>query len=553
MPDISGILNIGRQALSAHQRAIAVTSNNIANVNTPGYSRQEAVYETASPSNGVFGAGVQIRQVRSVVDAFLQQQIISEKSSLGRFGVEKGLLDRVEAIFTDASGDGINKAITDFFAATNDLSNNPSGIPERNVLLERGRALSQTLHSADAQFKTILRDVDSEIAGRVDEVNALSGKIADLNKQIALVERSGEGNTANDFRDDRVRLLGELSEKIEIHTVEDDGGNLTVTAGSGGSAVALVAGERAYSLSTVADPSNSGLSKILFNGDTNITQFIANGRLRGLIELRDNLLPTYIDRLDKLSGSIINEFNIQHRKGFDLAGVAGEDFFSPLQSAVFAFDGNRGNAEVSATIAPLPDPPDPANPPPELTFDAYELSFSQGKFTIRNLNTGAEGEDGSASFDFEGIHIEVNGDAVEGDRFRVSLHQGLAGTIAVALSDPASIAASDSSAASPGGNGNAILLAQLQDKQVFSLKTTFQGFFAGFTGEVGARAQLSQQNLSVEEALSQKLDTLREGISGVSLDEELTNLIAFQRAYQASAKLVTTADELLQTVIGLKQ
>ncbi len=105
----------------------------------------------------------------------------------------------------------------------------------------------------------------------------------------------------------------------------------------------------------------------------------------------------------------------------------------------------------------------------------------------------------------------------------------------------------------PGGNGNAILLAKLQDKQVFSLKETFQNFYAGFTGEVGARAKLSQQNFSVEEVLSQKLDTMEKEVSGVSLDEEAINLLSFQRAYQAAAKLIVTADELLQTVIGMKQ
>jgi flagellar hook-associated protein 1 FlgK len=196
-----------------------------------------------------------------------------------------------------------------------------------------------------------------------------------------------------------------------------------------------------------------------------MTHAIANGRLRGLMELRDNLLPAYIDQLNKLAGSIVSEFNTQHQQGFDLSGEAGGDFFSPLGE---------------------PD-------------------------------------------------------------------QDAANLMAVSISDPKKIAAASSADELPGGNGNAILLAKLQDKQVSSLNATFQGFYANFTGEVGARAALSQRNLSVEEVVSQQLDTMREGISGVSLDEEMTNLISFQRAYQASAKLVVTADELLQTVIGMKQ
>ncbi|MBI3358038.1 MAG: flagellar hook-associated protein FlgK [Nitrospirae bacterium] len=551
MPDISGIFNIGRRALSAHQAAIAVTSHNIANVNTPGYSRQEALYGTTPPLSGSFGTGVQIAQVRSVVDTFLQRQIISEQSTLGRFGVEKGLLDRVEAIFSSTDG-GIHQAISNFFDAVNDLSNNPSGIAERNALLLSGGTLSQTIRTADSQLKSISQDVNSEIAGRVDEINLLAGKIADLNKQIRLVENSGEGNTANDLRDDRVRLLGELSEKIGTHLLEEEGGDITVTVGSGGAAVALVSGEHAHSLSTVADEDNSGFSKILSSGGTDITHAIADGRLRGLIELRDNLLPTYTDRLDKLAASIVFEWNAQHKKGFDLAGNAGGDFFSPLKSVLGSVDEtNTGTAQVVVTAAPLPD-----NTPPGSTFDSYELSFSDGKFTIKNLDTGASTTD--LSVPFEGLDIVITGEAAEGDRFQITVdragsYKGLAETIDVALSDPALIAAAPSADEVPGGNGNAILLAQLQDKQVFSLNSTFQGFFADFTGEVGARAKLSQQNLSVEEVLSQKLDTMREEVSGVSLDEETTNLISFQRAYQAAAKLVTTADELLQTVIEMKR
>lgn len=547
MPDISGILNMGRQALSAHQRAIAVTSNNIANVNTPGYSRQKAIYETAPPLNGVFGAGVQIAQVRSVVDTFLQRQIISGQSTLGRFTAEKGALDRIETIFSDADS-GMNTAISDFFSAVNDLSNNPSGTVERTVLLERGRSLAQTIRSADTQLKSISKDVDSEIRGRVDEVNALASKIADLNKQISLVENSGSRNFANDLRDDRTRLLGALSEKIQVNLLETQESGLTITVGSGGRTVALVSGDIAYSLSTAVDENNSGFAKIL-SRDADITRSIADGRLRGLIELRDNLLPAYTNQLDKLAASIVTSFNTQHAKGFALDGSQGGDFFSPLNLTLSEPSTNAGGAKVLATIGDAS----------ALTFDSYEITFSQDQFTMRNLKTGAttteftETEFGFTAL-FEGIAIEIAGDASAGDGFNIQIpYQGMAGKIDVSLSDPSLIAAASSAEELPGGNGNAVLLAQIQDQTFSFLKATLEGFYANFTGEVGTRSEISQRNLSVEEIISGKLDALREEVSGVSLDEEMTNLISFQRAYQAAAKLITTADELLQTVIELKR
>lgn len=548
MPDISGILNMGRQALSAHQRAIAVTSNNIANVNTPGYSRQKISYETAPALNGVFGAGVQIAQVRSVVDTFLQRQIISGQSSLGRFAAEKSALDRVEAIFSDADS-GINTAIGDFFSAVNDLSTNPSGTVERTVLLERGRSLSQAIRSADTQLKSISKDVDSEIRGRVDEVNGLASKIADLNKQISLVENSGDRNVANDLRDDRTRLLGELSEKIQVNLLETQASELTITVGSGGRTVALVSGDIAYSLSTAVDENNSGFAKILSRDGTDITRSIPDGRLRGLIELRDNLLPAYTNQLDKLAASIVTAFNTQHAKGFALNGSTGIDFFSSLTLAVNDSGTNTGGATVVATIGDAS----------VLTFDSYEITFSQDQFTMRNLKTGAETTeftetDFGFTALFEGISIEIAGDASEGDRFDIQIpYQGMAGKMDVSLADSSLVAAASSAEELPGGNGNAVLLAQIQDQAFSFLNATFQGFYANFTGEVGTRSETSQRNLSVEEVISGKLDALREEVSGVSLDEEMTNLISFQRAYQASAKLITTADELLQTVIEMKR
>jgi flagellar hook-associated protein 1 FlgK len=155
---------------------------------------------------------------------------------------------------------------------------------------------------------------------------------------------------------------------------------------------------------------------------------------------------------------------------------------------------------------------------------------------------------------FEGIQIDVTeASLAEGDRFNIVMHHGAAGAMGVSLSNLDQIAAAESLEALPGGNGNAIALAQLQENQIASLKMTFQGFFAGFKGEVGARAQLAKTNFLVEESVSKKLDTMREEVRGVSLDEEMTNLISFQRAYQASARLITMADELLETVIGMKR
>jgi flagellar hook-associated protein 1 FlgK len=462
---IFGIFNIGRLALFAQQRAISVTSQNIANVNTPGYSRQEAVFTTTSPvssSSGQIGTGVQIDEIRRIVDRFIENQITSEQSSLGRSQIDKSILGRVEATFNDSQGTGINQAINDFFAAWQDLADNPQGRPERLVLLSRAGTLAQQFVWADSQLQQIRNDLNSEIVGTIGEVNALAARIAALNDQIGRAEMTGQ--TANDLRDERGRLLNDLAQKINISTFENDMGQVTVMIGGG---KPLVEANRASSIRGVADPGNSGFVNIEFDpgtgSTTDITASITDGRLKGLLDLRDTVVPGYIGQLDQLAAAIIAEVNTQHQLGFDLNGAAGGDFFTPTP-----------------------------------------------------------------------------------------LGSGAAGTMAVAITDPDLIAAASSLAGVPGDNGNALFLAQLQDRTVVVLgNATVQDFYSGLVGEIGARSQLAQSSLSAQDVVMRRLSDQRESVSGVSLDEEMTRLIQFQRAYQAAARLITVADELYQTILGM--
>ena len=556
MGGIAEILDMGRRALTTHQRTISVVSHNIANVNTPGYSRQDTVYRTGRPTDGVIGTGVQMQQVRRIVDKFLEAQIVSEQSTFGRLGVEKSMLDRIEAVFRDGRDEGIDIAISEFFAAVNDLANNPSGVSERITLLERGDRMAKRFREASQNFQTLRQDADTEIRERIDEVNLLARRIADLNVQIRRVENDGEG--AHDLRDERTRLLNELSEKIEIHVFNDESENFNVIVGRGGETAPLVMGERAVPLSLVLRPDDPGVVDIRggVSSQTQITETIIGGKIGGLINLRDRLLPDFLNRIDKLSASVSHEFNLQHRMGFGLDASTGLDFFLPLNPTVSPSSANTGTAAVNASVAPPPENIDGLDPPPTsepLRFDPYELSFSGGQYTLRNLKTGTSLTTSDPEITFEGMLISVTESMAQGDRFDISFHKGSSGEMAVSLSDPNQIAASASTETLPGGNANALLFAQLQDKTVVALGDTLQGFYSSFVGDIGSRTQEATMHLSIEETTRERLNSMREEVQGVSLDEEMTRLIQFQRSYQASARMVTTADELFETVIGLKR
>ncbi|MBI3608257.1 MAG: flagellar hook-associated protein FlgK [Nitrospirae bacterium] len=549
MASILGILNIGKLALFAQQRAISVTSQNIANVNTPGYSRQEAVLETTTPANdqpGQIGTGVQVGEIRRLVNRFVDNQVTSEQSNLGRFDIERSILSRVESNFNDAQGTGIHQALTDFFAAVQDLSNNPQGRAERVTLLARADTLAQRVKGTDAQVQQILKDLNSEIVGTVTDVNALASQIADLNNEIGRAEMAGQH--ANDLRDTRGRLLNDLAQKIDIRTFEDNLGQTTVMVGGG---KPLVEGNHAFALRAVGDPDNSGFSQIRYDPGTgttfDLTSSIGGGRLKGLISLRDNVIPGYVNQLDQLAAGVINEVNQQHRAGYGLDGSTANNFFNPLAPTSEGLSTNTGSGVVSVAVAT----------PASLTFDPYQLSFAGGSYTLQNLTTGTTATgiySNPTTVTFEGLSVTITGAPGAGDTFALSAHKGSAGSMAVALSDPDKIAAASSAAGVPGDNRNAVLLAQLQDKAVTALGgATLHGFYSGFIGDVGSEAQSAQRSVKAQEIIGEQLDRMRGETSGVSLDEEMTNLIKYQRAFEASARLITVADDLLKTILSMKQ
>ncbi|MCG3117619.1 MAG: flagellar hook-associated protein FlgK [Candidatus Manganitrophus sp. SA1] len=548
MSSIFGIFNIGRLALFANQRALSVTSQNIANVNTPGYTRQQAIFSSTTPMDsapGQLGTGVQITEVRRVFDKFIQDQLTAQKSNLGRFGVERGALGRVEAVFNDSDGVGLHQSLSEFFAAFHDLANNPQGLPERVSLMEQARTLSANFAQMNDQLQQIRKDLNTEVEGVLGEVNTLATQIADLNGQIAQVTISGQN--ANDLRDQRERLLQDLAEKINFSSFENDLGEVSILIGG----KLLVESTASFTLRGVVNQDNAGFADVGYDPGTgtitDITSFIENGRLKGLVDLRDTILPGYINQLDQMAAVIVNEVNQQHRAGYGLDGSTGNDFFSPLAPTVTGLSGNTGSGTMAATV----------NDPSLLTLDSYQLTFAGANYTIQNLRTGSSATAAyvdPTTVTFEGIQIAMSGAPANGDTFEISAHQGMSGSIALSAIDPNEIAASSTAAGVPGDNSNALLLAQLQEKEVTGLgEATFQSFYSQYVGEIGSRSRLAQRSLLAEQVIDQNLIHQREEISGVSLDEETANLIKFQRAFEASARLISVADELLQTILAIKR
>ncbi|MDJ0782880.1 MAG: flagellar hook-associated protein FlgK [Desulfosarcinaceae bacterium] len=461
MPNIYGMLDVGRTALATQQKAIAVTGNNIANVNTPGYSRQRVHMEQSEPTRsdgGQLGRGVQAsREVQRIYDQFLESQIVTENQNFGRWQTQKDGLAKVELLFDEASGYGINNALSMFWGSWQDLSNNPTGHVERTTLVANSEIMAGTFNRMAADLEQLQAETDYAVQRLVDEINPISEQIAELNWKIASIE--GAGNTANQYRDERDLLLKDLSEKIDINYFEDGDGFVHVMVGEGRP---LVDNVNAWQLETRTNVT-TGLHDLYWVDSAgtaqDITGEIDGGNLKGHLEVRDTYIPDFRGRLDTLAGEIISQVNTLHTAGYGIDGVStGNDFFSGTDARTIA------------------------------------------------------------------VHTDIQNDN---------------GLIAAAQAVNA-----------PGDARNAAAIAALQDAATIG-SSSFQGYYASLVSDAGSYAQESNIYYDYQSSMLRQMESYREEVSGVSLDEEMVNLVKYQNAYNAAAKMVSTVDELLETLIAM--
>jgi flagellar hook-associated protein 1 FlgK len=500
---IFGTLTIGKQGLLTQARAIQVTSNNISNVNTPGYSRQRATLVPVAPTSqrgGVpLGGGVEIANVRRIVDLALDAQLQRERQGLAFDSAMETGLARLEAIFGEMEDTGITAALSQFFASLNDLASNPNETAMRNQVIQSATLLADLIRNADQRLFQLQVDANQRIAQLTTEVNEITADIAELNRQI-FQQEVGEAAEASSLRDRRAQLLSELGEKIDFTSFEREDGQIAIFVGGG---FLLLDSEAAGSLQVSTDQSQQPLSDpTFFNIFQNfqgsvagpITSRITGGELGAALALRDSVVPGYRDALDEFAFTLANRVNSQHLAGYGLD--------DDTQRRLFV------------------DPTQPADPQgPDFASVA-----------------------GAASV------IDVNSDIISDNR-----HLAAGAT---------SLGAAQGAAA--GDNVNALALAGLQTSvsaffrvgdpvggPATGSQQTLGGFMDSLTGTLGAELQATQRALAQEELMVADLEERRGAISGVSIDEEVTNLIRFERAYQAAARVIQVADDLLQQLLSI--
>lgn len=465
---LSAAMETGKNGLTIYRVATEVTSQNIANVNTPGYSRQRVILESAPPTvvNGFpLGTGVRIATVERYYDGLLQQQLVNAQSTQGYDTTKSNVLQQIEPTFNEIAQDGLGAAISNFFGAWQDLTLNPAGSAERQAVLSRAQILTDNFHSVSTALNDTISIQNATLKPLTDDINATLKNIAQLNSQIRTTELVS-GN-ANEIRDQRDQLVRDLSKQIGITYKENSDGTTDVNYADGVGA-ALVTGSVAGSFSLVPNGTISDVYVAAAGGGAAALVAPKTGQLGATMALRDTIIPGYLAKVDELANAIATQVNNNHND-------AKSQLITPAHNS-YDFNGDEGVDFFNGTTA---------------------------KDILLNLTSSSQ-----------------------------VAAAGVSGLV--------------------GDNSNALKLAQLQNKLTMSTgAATFNSYFGSLVSQVGLDV-LSAKNTETQDiAFTKQLSTLRESNSGVSLDEELTNLIKYQRSYQASAKLITTATEMMDTVINL--
>ena len=544
--------------LLAQQLAIEVTGQNIANVETEGYSRQDVTFEANTPRHAIkygsmhqIGTGVRVAGIERAHDQFLFEQIMDEGDLTGSTEVKKEIFEQLEVLFNEGSGRSLNDALSSFFASVHDLATNARGLSERADLVSKAEHLASTFNQTGKQLFTIQRNIDATIETEVAEINSLTTQIGKLNESIHANEPASQYK-ANDLRDNRDRLVKELSKKIDIQLIEESDNQISLTLKDG---TALVLKDRVFKLSTSLNGDNDSFKDVNIeygSGLKNITSTITGGELHGYLDMRDTEVKSALDKMNILSASFIQEFNGIHRAGFGIDRSSGLDFFSPLDVTVDHDVDNTGTAVVSMTNAS----------PTTVSVDEFEIAFTgSNAFTLNNLTTNAS----SGTFTFttgstfnikDGFAVTISGTAIAGDKVTFSVSEGAASKMSVSSTITANTKKIAAGATTNGDGGNALLMAGLQNKLVFNSVTlssgsgsyTFDEYYNAVVSTIGIESFSAQATLRQQEGIMLQLNSRRESISGVSIDEEMIKMIKFQQAYNASARMISVVDEMLDTL-----
>ena len=540
---MSNIFDVGSSALNSLQRAISTTGNNIANANTDGYSRQEVEFASRTPNRiggATLGTGVEVSSIRRAYDQFLTQDVQARTSSSGYYSLYATTAEQIDNLMADPAT-SISSAMDQFFASMEAVANSPTSQPERQVMLSEAQTLATRFNYVDARLSELAENMNEQMSVFVVDINQYTQDIAQLNQQIARLERT-PGGSPNDLLDQRDQAVESLAKLVRVETRTQEDGSINVFMSSGHRLVSQ-SGAETLRLSAAVQPDGPVRVYISAPGgsDTELTESALGGELGAALDVSNNVIDRARRDIGLLALGLTDTFNTQHKLGDTLNQVAGSDFFTAITPVTTASTLNSGTTTVSAVI-------DDAT---QLTGASYQIDYTDSAVTITNLATNVSQDINGTTISLDGLTFTVSpfSNQTDGDRFLVEPTGRAASAITVALSDTSDIAAANSGG-NVGDNRNLLSLIALRDAN--SLKGGTQSVYDIYNNavaQVAVDTRSARANADTEQSLLQSVTDRRDGITGVNLEEEAANLIRYQQAYQAAAQIITTANDVFDTLL----
>ncbi|MNO38671.1 Flagellar hook-associated protein 1 [compost metagenome] len=513
-------IETARRSLFTQTAALNTTGHNIANANTEGYTRQRVNMKAALPIEayglfrstvpGQMGTGVEFSSIERIREMFLDDQYRGENSAFGNWKLQADTLSKLEAIVNEPSDTGIRTVLDNFWKSWSDLSKNPEDPTARKIVVQTAQSLTDAMNYMSTQLDNLDRDLTTNIEVKGQEAQGYLTAIADLNKSIYKIE--GMGDQANDLRDQRDLMADKLSKIANITVVEtEEGYNISL----GGQP--LVEGGEVTATVDSAFLNNAYASGTLKGGEA-----------YGMIFSKNNYVTDYKKQLNDMASTIAT-----------------------------------GNVEVTIPAG---------SNLPEGTMLTNDAKITQADGTVVTLAAGQAMPKGAMMYEdaktivkgLNGLHklgYAMDGSAgrdffvTSGDAGTIKLNPEIAADVSLfATSLRTTVDADGNTQVVKGNNTLALLLTNLKDSKFTTpdgkISNTVGGLLGSMVGQLGIQSQEAARQTDNSDYLVEQVNSRRQSVSGVSLDEEMSNMLVFQHAYSAAARFMTTFDELLDKLIN---
>ena len=550
---MADILSIAQSGLLAAQAGINTTGQNIANVSTPGYSRQ-VVEQKPSPSvqYGLtsVGQGTNVTGIYRVYSEFLAAQANSAQTTSSQLSTQNSQMQPINTLLTDSSS-GLSTAVLDFFNKLQNLSSQPSDTASRQTVISASENLVSRFNNAQKQLININTGLNIQIKDSVSQINDAASQLASLNRQIATTQTSRGGANTNGLLDQRDQIITNLSKLVKL-TVNEQDDNYNVMIGNG---VPLVIGFSTYKMEAVAsmtDPASLDITYTPPGGSSVVvSDALFGGVVGGLLDFRKNILNPTQNSIGQIILSITTDINGINKTGLKPTGLLGGDIFGQPSSLATAYKDNSGSGGMAITITNTN----------QLTNSNYilEKTGSGDAYSLTRVSDGVILNSNAtlSSIASDGYTLSITGGVVAmGDRFllRPTYAGGNQFTVDANYADIAAAGAGAvvNGTALSGDNSNILaMLAKQTNLTMGNSTSTYQDTLGGLISTVGNKSAELKATSAYADQWQQSSSAAMDNYSGVNLEEEAANLLRYQQAYQASGKVLMMARQMFDSVLEI--